>query len=216
MENKIRELCEKIVNLKDKESFRVKDNCKGIVCGECPFVHESCEYITKESFETYQATARKWLEDNKTTEQRKFKVGDKVVLPFGKKWSENIKYRTVLEIINGGYRLTTTESTGESFLLWGDSELELYIEKEGEKEMMWNRNNFDLEKFKNEDIAIHCDTLQKSEDLMKILDKEGITWVSGRFLIDEHTKDVQNTYLISPFLYKSSIRFRISCGILPK
>ena len=195
MENKIRKLCEKIDKLRVGEEFRVKDHCKEIACGECPFKRTFCGYITGESFEKYKTIARKWLEDNKPTEQRKFKVGDKVVLSSGEKWGRNTKYKTVLEILNCGYRLTATESIGESFFPWGDSGLELYIEKEGEKEMMWNRNNFDLEKFKNEDIAIHCDTLQKSEDLMKILDKEGITWGSGRFLIDEHTKDVQNTYL---------------------
>ena len=195
MENKIRKLCEKIDNLRVGEEFRVKDHCKGIVCCECPFVRTSCGYITEESFELYQATARKWLENNKSTEQRKFKVGDKVVLSSGEKWGRNTKYRTVLEILNCGYRLTATESIGESFFPWGDSGLELYVEKEGGKEMMWNRNNFDLEKFKNEDIAINCDTLQKSEDLMKILDKKGITWSSGSGLTNEYIKDVQNTYL---------------------
>ena len=133
MENKIRELCEKIVNLKDKESFRVRDNCKGIDCCECPFICASCGYITEESFELYQATARKWLENNKSTEQRKFKVGDKVVLSSGEKWGRNTKYRTVLEILNCGYRLTATESIGESFFPWGDSGLELYTEKEQPK-----------------------------------------------------------------------------------
>ena len=64
MKNKIRKLCEKIDNLRVGESFSVKSNCKGIICCECPFIHTSCEYITKESFEIYQATARKWLEFN--------------------------------------------------------------------------------------------------------------------------------------------------------
>ena len=133
MENKIRELCEKIDNLRVGEEFRVKDHCEEIACGECPFKRTFCGYITGETFETYQAIARKWLENNKSTEQRKFKVGDKVVLSSGEKWGRNTKYKTVLEILNCGYRLTATESIGESFFPWGDSGLELYTEKEQPK-----------------------------------------------------------------------------------
>ena len=126
MENKIRELCEKIVNLKGGEFFRTKEHCKGIVCCECPFVHASCEYITKESFETYQTIARKWLEDNKTTEQRKFKVGDKVVKSDGEIWEGDFKYRTIIKVLEDGYYLSITENNGMSSVKWFEKDLELY------------------------------------------------------------------------------------------
>ena len=135
MENKIRELCKKIDNLRVGESFRVENNCKGIVCCECPFVRTSCEYITKESFETYQTIARKWLEDNKLednkpTEQRKFKIGDKVVPNDGTLWAHYLKYRTIVKITNLGYRLSATETNGELPNYWHDNELELYQEEQ--------------------------------------------------------------------------------------
>lgn len=126
MENKIRKLCEKIDNLRVGEEFRVKDNCKGIDCCECPFVRASCEYITKESFENYQATARKWLENNKSTEQRKFKVGDKVVKSDGEIWEGDFKYRTIIKVLEDGYYLSITENNGMSSMKWFEKDLELY------------------------------------------------------------------------------------------
>ena len=131
MENKIRELCEKIVNLKGEESFRLKENCKGIVCGECPFVRTSCECITEDLLWDYEATAKKWLEDNKSTEQRKFKVGDKVVLANGMEWGLGIKYRTINKIIKDTYSLSISEEgVTDHATFWHDDALELYQEEQ--------------------------------------------------------------------------------------
>ena len=128
MENKIRELCKKIDNLRVGEEFRVKSNCKGIDCCECPFVHTSCEYITEESFEIYQATARKWLEDNKPVEQRKFKVGDKVVLASGDDWINGDRYKTIKEITSSGVYILV--GGGERFFVFNSDELELYQQEQ--------------------------------------------------------------------------------------
>lgn len=48
----------------------------------------------------------------------------------------------------------------------------------------WNKNSFNLKKFKNEDIVIHCDTEEKANDLLNYLDNLGITWVSGSSLLN--------------------------------
>ena len=52
------------------------------------------------------------------------------------------------------------------------------------KETIWNRNNFDLEKFKNENIAIHCDTEEKAKDLLTLLSKSEVTWCDGEDLTE--------------------------------
>ena len=57
----------------------------------------------------------------------------------------------------------------------------------GGKETMWNRNNFDLEKFKNEDIAIHCDTEEKAKDLLTLLSKSEATWCDGEVVKNNFT-----------------------------
>lgn len=48
----------------------------------------------------------------------------------------------------------------------------------------WNRNNFNLEEFKTGKILIHCNTKEKANDLVKYLDKIGITWDKEISLLD--------------------------------
>lgn len=55
---------------------------------------------------------------------------------------------------------------------------------------IWNRNTIDLEKFKNENITIHCDTEEKANDLLKYLDEQGITWKSNLKLIENTYYDI--------------------------
>ena len=54
-----------------------------------------------------------------------------------------------------------------------------------EKEI-WCRKNFDWEGFKNKDIAIHCDTREKAEDLMDFLDRIGVIWATKDRLTDNN------------------------------
>lgn len=54
-----------------------------------------------------------------------------------------------------------------------------------EKEI-WCRKNFDWEGFKNENIAIHCDTREKAEDLMDFLDRIGVVWATNDRLTDNN------------------------------
>ena len=115
MENKIKELCEKIDKLRVGEEFRVKSNCKGIICDECPFLWLSCDCITNTSFDTYQAVARKWLEDNKLEDNKPVE-------------QEQPKTYNIIEALNlpAGTKFKITISDG--------CETTGYVEKYGEKE----------------------------------------------------------------------------------
>lgn len=46
----------------------------------------------------------------------------------------------------------------------------------------WNRNTIDLKEFRKSNIAIHCDTEEKADDLLKYLNSKGIEWCSGEEL----------------------------------
>ena len=48
---------------------------------------------------------------------------------------------------------------------------------------IWNKNTINLEDFVKRDIAIHCDTREKAEDLFNFLHEKGLNWVSGSVLI---------------------------------
>lgn len=48
---------------------------------------------------------------------------------------------------------------------------------------IWNRNTINLEDFVKRDIAIHCDTQEKAEDLFNFLHEKGLNWASGSALI---------------------------------
>ena len=69
---------------------------------------------------------------------------------------------------------------------WLDENLPKKKEKE-EELIIWNRNNFDLEKFKNENIAIHCDTEEKAKDLLTLLSKSEATWCDGEVVKNNFT-----------------------------
>lgn len=46
----------------------------------------------------------------------------------------------------------------------------------------WNRNTIDLKEFRESNIAIHCDTEEKADDLLKYLNEQEIIWCSGEEL----------------------------------
>ena len=48
---------------------------------------------------------------------------------------------------------------------------------------IWNKNTINLEDFVKRDIAIHCDTLEKAEDLFNFLHEKGLNCESGSVLI---------------------------------
>jgi hypothetical protein len=48
---------------------------------------------------------------------------------------------------------------------------------------IWNKNTINLENFIKRDIAIHCDTLEKAEDLFNFLHEKGLNCESGSVLI---------------------------------
>ena len=50
----------------------------------------------------------------------------------------------------------------------------------------WNRKNFNLRKFKSKRIVIHCDTEEKAEDLMELLNRLGSVWSNYNSLISEN------------------------------
>ena len=62
--------------------------------------------------------------------ERKFKIGDQVIPALNTSWVDSVKYRTVINIFEKGYRLTETETEGIHRAIWYDDELELYKEKE--------------------------------------------------------------------------------------
>ena len=51
---------------------------------------------------------------------------------------------------------------------------------------IWNRNTIDLKEYLEKDIAIHCDTEEKSDDLLECLDEKGIKWASGSRLTEKN------------------------------
>lgn len=51
---------------------------------------------------------------------------------------------------------------------------------------IWNRNTIDLKEYLEKDIVIHCDTEEKSDDLLECLDEKGIKWASGSRLTEKN------------------------------
>lgn len=61
------------------------------------------------------------------SENMKFKVGDKVISSKDTQWSKNTKYRTIIKVLENGYKLSPYEKCTSS-LTWYDYELKLYEE----------------------------------------------------------------------------------------
>jgi hypothetical protein len=83
----------------------------------------------------------------------------------------------------------------DEFIEWLGSRGETFFGISKELKENWNKNTINLKQFKEECVAIHCDTREKSLDLLSFLDKNNIEWSSGNRLIcdDEYYVYGENT-----------------------
>lgn len=73
-----------------------------------------------------------------------------------------------------------------------------------------NKNNFDINKFMNNKIAIHCNTREKANDFSKFLDSFGITWSSKTSPIEHNYWEVykeDTCYTVYNILYYCNVDY---------